>query len=451
VKRLVKPIFFIAIPTIGEHSFLFTQSILGAVMPSNFSMQLRFLPGMEVGRARNLLIHEAKDMGAKYIMFRDEDTIAPANLVPMLLYHMETHPDWTFCSGCYSTKNYPPEPLIYTDWGIGAHWNWRKGDIIPVKFTGMGASIIRMSDIEDIECEEYEEKNPWTLAQVMVKKYFYTGEGFTQSDKGINKSSHTEDAHFFGKLEEKGLKSFVDTGLQCGHFDKTRNTIFFVPLDNNLAKPPDAWNNTPRVVNLGAGNQYSPYEIQVDLRGGDNIDYHCDITKLPLDWENTFDVAKASHVLEHFDYSKAKDILAEWYRILKPGGRLEIKVPDLQTVGSFLAEGNLDTLVNGNIYGDQGNEFWDDGIYGGYAGDRWLPHSTANNHHTSGYTAPYLLKLLAEVGFDQRKATRKLEILELDVEATKPLEEVKENTEFAKSFAEKPKRKRAVKSAGDQN
>ena len=128
----------IGIPTIGEHSYLFSQCIQGLIMPSNFSMTVRYVPFMEVGRARNLLVYEAKKIGAEYLVFFDEDEILPANALQKLLFHMQNHRDWTFVSGLKALKTVPPEPMVYTDWGNGAHWGFKLGELIKVKFTGMG-------------------------------------------------------------------------------------------------------------------------------------------------------------------------------------------------------------------------------------------------------------------------------------------------------------------------
>lgn len=44
--------------------------------------------------------------------------------------------------------------------------------------------------------------------------------------------------------------------------------------------------------------------------------------------DDTFDEIFASHVLEHIPWYKAETVLSEWLRVLKPGGRLTIWVPD---------------------------------------------------------------------------------------------------------------------------
>jgi predicted SAM-dependent methyltransferase len=69
-------------------------------------------------------------------------------------------------------------------------------------------------------------------------------------------------------------------------------------------------------------------------------DLKCDVTELPMK-EGEVDEILAYHILEHFragDYEPhlsnpinpktAKEALEEWHRVLKVGGKLEIKVPD---------------------------------------------------------------------------------------------------------------------------
>jgi SAM-dependent methyltransferase len=416
MRGAVKPVVLVGIPTLGEHSYLFTQSFLGAISPSNFSMQLRFVPGLEVGRARNILAQEAKNLNAKYLMFRDEDTIAPANILPALLFHLETKPELTFAGGLYATKSFPPEPLVYREWGAGPFWGWKYGDLVDVLYTGMGASLIRVSDLDELQADIYLDRNPWTGATMEVKRYFNTG----RVDVGKEKSGWTEDAYFFKMLEAAGLRAVVDTALVCGHLDKRTGTVFYPPNDGGMAEKPDAWNREPRVVNLGAGGQYNPYEVQVDLREGPQIDYRADIRQLPADWAETFDRAKASHVLEHFGFAESEDVLREWYRILKPGGVLEITVPDLQTFAHAITAGRFDVAVQGGLYGDQGHPFWMQGAYGGYDGPRWLPHSTDHNHHKSGYTASWLIELMRRVGFTDVQAERRIDRYELYVKGVRP-------------------------------
>ena len=66
----------------------------------------------------------------------------------------------------------------------------------------------------------------------------------------------------------------------------------------------------------------------LDIQKRDNVDHVADASgKLPFD-DNSFNLVYAAHVLEHFYWRQVEDALKEWCRIIKPGGALEIWVPD---------------------------------------------------------------------------------------------------------------------------
>ena len=80
-----------------------------------------------------------------------------------------------------------------------------------------------------------------------------------------------------------------------------------------------------------------------------HVDYVCDAThRLPFS-DNTFSLLYASHVLEHVAWYQTVDVLREWVRVLRPGGSLEIWVPDgLKVCRAFVEaeEGGCDPFQN---------------------------------------------------------------------------------------------------------
>jgi len=79
-------------------------------------------------------------------------------------------------------------------------------------------------------------------------------------------------------------------------------------------------------LNLGAGGLKKPGYINIDWNILTDPDVQHDLNVFPYPFEdNYFDLVEADHVLEHLDRPFA--IMREIHRILKPGGRLIIKVP----------------------------------------------------------------------------------------------------------------------------
>jgi predicted SAM-dependent methyltransferase len=72
--------------------------------------------------------------------------------------------------------------------------------------------------------------------------------------------------------------------------------------------------------------------------------------------DGTVDEIYACHVLEHFPRKKILATIREWNRVLKPGGKLRIAVPDFGAMTKFyLKEGSLHKLY-GMLFGGQRDE-----------------------------------------------------------------------------------------------
>src|SRR6266852_1539900 len=56
-----------------------------------------------------------------------------------------------------------------------------------------------------------------------------------------------------------------------------------------------------------------------------DVDVNCDVTNLDLFTSESFDYIYSSHTLEDMPYPEA--VLKEWWRLIKPGGRLILYLP----------------------------------------------------------------------------------------------------------------------------
>lgn len=87
-------------------------------------------------------------------------------------------------------------------------------------------------------------------------------------------------------------------------------------------------------LDIGCGNKRESGWLAVDQAdnySGQPPDVECDIRALPFP-DNYADEARAIHVIEHFYAWEAHDVLAEWVRVLKPGGQIAIECPCLDKV-----------------------------------------------------------------------------------------------------------------------
>lgn len=83
-----------------------------------------------------------------------------------------------------------------------------------------------------------------------------------------------------------------------------------------------------RKLEIGPGGHRIAGFETVNFMYARHVDYVCDAGKrLPFP-DNTFDLVYASHILEHVAWYKTSEVLREWIRIIRPGGSLEIWVPN---------------------------------------------------------------------------------------------------------------------------
>ena len=118
-------------------------------------------------------------------------------------------------------------------------------------------------------------------------------------------------------------------------------------------------------LNIGAGDTQIPGFTSIDRKFGDEA--------YPLKYAtNSVDEIRASHVLEHFSFGEAVTALEDWVRVLKPGGRLRVAVPD------------IDKCLNS---GDKNRVFY---LMGGQTDE--------NDFHKSAYDKNRLRETLQQVG-----------------------------------------------------
>lgn len=98
--------------------------------------------------------------------------------------------------------------------------------------------------------------------------------------------------------------------------------------------------NTRR-LHIGGAHARAGWEV-LDVREAEHVDHVGDAVDLARFADGTFAELYASHVLEHFDYAEELPrVLAEWHRVLAPGGVLRLSVPDIDILAHLLLQRHL--------------------------------------------------------------------------------------------------------------
>jgi hypothetical protein len=98
-------------------------------------------------------------------------------------------------------------------------------------------------------------------------------------------------------------------------------------------------------LDLGAGEVSPDGYTALGNRNGSAI--------YPLPFgDASIDAIRASHVLEHFPHREVPKVLAEWARVLKPGGEMRIAVPDFAKIAKNYLDG-VKQPTEAYIYGGQ--------------------------------------------------------------------------------------------------
>ena len=118
---------------------------------------------------------------------------------------------------------------------------------------------------------------------------------------------------------------------------------------------------TKRQLHIGGEARYAGWE-NYNIQPGDAVDHVGNTLDLSRFEDNTFKTVYASHVLEHFDHVTEVDtVLSEWFRVLVPGGKVCIGVPDLDVLFPSLLNRSLRYrdryFTMQMIFGGQSNKY----------------------------------------------------------------------------------------------
>jgi len=149
---------------------------------------------------------------------------------------------------------------------------------------------------------------------------------------------------------------------------------------------------SPVYLNIGSGQRpFGHLWENIDVNPKWNPDIVADGTSLPMFSGDSTNLIMLHHVIEHFDPAERDKLLAECYRLLKPGGSVIVIAPDMWALTERWKDGRMnDQLFQAAVYG----------AYMGHEGDR----------HKQAYTPQTLKAVLGKWFKDVRPFDwRKLE------------------------------------------
>lgn len=128
----------------------------------------------------------------------------------------------------------------------------------------------------------------------------------------------------------------------------------------------------PRRLHLGCGPIKIDGWCNVDIQKTPAVDVVDNIISLKKFPNQFADEIYACHVLEHFSHKEVPKVLESWKRVLRPGGRLRVSVPDIDRIVKVYSD-------NWNHFQTPGHTPWIGLLYGGQ-GDPYDFHKTGFNY-----------------------------------------------------------------------
>ena len=141
-------------------------------------------------------------------------------------------------------------------------------------------------------------------------------------------------------------------------------------------------------------------EMRLDIDPNVAPDIIASITEMPMVPGGSVEAVWSAHNLEHLASHEVPVALAEFHRVLAPGGFVLVTMPDLQQVASLIAEGRLEDAAYMSAMGPIAPL---DMLYG------YRPALAAGNAfmgHRTGFVAATLQAHLEHAGFQNVRVQR---------------------------------------------
>ena len=176
--------------------------------------------------------------------------------------------------------------------------------------------------------------------------------------------------------------------------------------------PPEQAVQTRRMklLNVGGGTKQIPLEepwhslipvehLLLDIAPGPGVDYTWDARDLDRFTETSFDVVYCSHNLEHFSVKDYPQVLKGFFHILREGGVVDIRVPNIQGAMEEMVKRGVE-LDDTAYVSPAGPISFHDMLYG-YG--EYVKNGNQYMQHYVGFSTRTLERALVQAGFKMLK------------------------------------------------
>lgn len=301
--------------------------------------------------------------------------------------------------------------------------SFEAGKIVPLTVCGMGFTLIHRSVFERIAADPRYADDPWQWYGHDIIGADRTGEDLTFCARARSVGA-TVWGHGGVLLGHTKAKMLTPLDMGDGAFGAQTSQALDAPVLEQRV------HRQERVLNVGGGSKDIPLparydgwdHVLLDIKAGPDVDIVLDARD--LGWELDFGLAEAvfdsvycSHNIEHHYAHEIPIVLAGFARVLRPGGEVLVRCPDVAAVCAAVSSG---APLDGTLYESPAGPITPRDVFYGYG--REIEESGEPFYaHKTGFTAETLAAALVAAGFVNVSVARHESAFELEATGTKAL------------------------------
>lgn len=361
------------------------------LFPPGTSSAWVFECGKPTWQAYTMLVAKATLMNAKYLMVIEDDVFIPQPTIHRLFRYLETHPECGAAGGLYAWRHQPEQGEFFQMYKDSQPIvNIPDNEFVDVDAAGLGCLMLRMDAVN--KAKEYGRlfDDPFEVGDLVahggdlclqhrikqagysivvdtgIKCWHrdpYTGVFYPQELRSEHGYPERPMIDFCEATQEEALEGALGALKGPSPSPHAANTPAIAAEPEAIGGAPD-WDaiqaenqlrdilemEGPKALNIGWGEVkarpkiHEQFEQWVNHDGEDIPGTHlvsdCRDINAP---SGSFDLVHANHVLEHLTRDEGRTAIQEWWRLVKPGGRMFIGVPEALQVCEAIRRYGMDT------------------------------------------------------------------------------------------------------------